>query len=194
MDVVFPAEAGNEFQGKKVGVAFNFTASASPQPSTEPSPIPSTSASPGPSNGASPTPSSTVSPEPSSSPSPAPTFTSIPGGSQPPSSSPAPSATSAVTATPGADEVTVTDAPVPLGGDNAQATASPDSGSIASGSSSTPSSDPGVTVDDDELPLSPPDGGDKLPDTAEPWYNLILISMAVAILSIIVLRRLNSKK
>ncbi|CAH1210297.1 hypothetical protein PAECIP111892_03457 [Paenibacillus auburnensis] len=195
MDVVFPAEAGNEFQGKKVGVAFNFTASASPQPSTEPSPTPSASASPGPSDGASPTPSSTVSPNPSSSPSPAPTFTSIPGGSQPPSSSPAPSATSAVTATPGTDEVTVTDAPVPLGGgDNAQATPSPDSGSIATGSSPTPSADPGVTVDDDELPLSPQDGGDKLPDTAEPWYNLILISMAVAILSIIVLRRLNSKK
>lgn len=194
MDVIFPAEAGNEFQGKTVSVAFNFSASASPEPSTEPSPTPSTSTSPEPSTGASPTPSASISPEPSTSPSSVPTGTSIPGGSQPPASSPSPSASSAVTAAPGTDEVTVTDAPVPLGGDSSQATSSPAAGGITTGSPPSSSPDSEVTIDDDELPLSAPDGGDKLPDTAEPWYNLILISMAVTILSIIVLRRLNSKK
>lgn len=192
MDVIFPAEAGNEFQAKTVSVAFNFSATASPEPSTVPSPTPSASTSPEPSNGASPTPSASASPEPSTSPGSVPTGTSIPGGSQQPS--PASAATPAITASPGTDEVSVTDAPVPLGGNSSQATSSPAVGGIIIGSPPSSSPDSEVTIDDDELPLSAPDGGDKLPDTAEPWYNLILISMAVAILSIIVLRRLNSKK
>jgi hypothetical protein len=227
MDVVFPAEAGNEFQGKQVSVAFDFSASAmpepssepsptpsastspepssspsptpsastSPEPSTEPSPTPSASASPEPSTEPSPTPSASTSPEPSSSPSSVPTSTSIPGGTQTPATpgtSPSPSATSAATVSPGT--VTVTDAPVPLGGGDSQATASPASGGIVAGSSATPSPDPEVIIEDDEVPLSAPGNSDKLPDTAEPWYNLILLSTAVAILSIIVLRRLNSKK
>ncbi|MNC67164.1 hypothetical protein D3C75_1176370 [compost metagenome] len=79
---------------------------------------------------------------------------------------------------------------MPMGGtDNGtpQGSATP-----ATAPSPAPSDD--VIIEDDEIPLSGPEEGDKLPDTAEPWYNLILISLAVAILSIIVLRRLNSKK
>lgn len=152
MDVVFPAEAGNEFQGKQVGVAFNFSASAPPDPS-------------------------------------------IPGGTQAPPSFPAPAAAPAATAAPGTDEVTATGPTVPLGeGESGQATPSPVSGSIAAGSSPDPSPGPAVTIDAEELPLSGPDGGDKLPDTAEAWYNLVFLSMTAAILSLIVLRRLNSRK
>ncbi|MNE41739.1 hypothetical protein D3C80_1358260 [compost metagenome] len=93
--------------------------------------------------------------------------------------------------------MTVTTPPVPLGegdGDNGEAAPTPDPGSVDAGSTAAPSPDQEVVIGDDELPLSGPEGGDELPDTAEPWYNLILISMAVAIISIILLRRLNSKK
>ncbi|MDF9839946.1 MULTISPECIES: hypothetical protein [unclassified Paenibacillus] len=219
MDVVFPVEAGNEFQGKAVSVAFNFTASAVPEPTPGPSPSPS--ASPEPSSTASPAPSAspdptggpintpeatptatatptvnpTVSPNPTAAPSQTPDATAYPGGVQ----TPVPSATPAATpsATPGGSEVTVTTPPVPLGGgdgDNGEAASTPGPGSVDAGSTAAPSPDPEVVIDDDELPLSGPEGGDELPDTSEPWYNLILISMAVTIVSIILLRRLNSKK
>lgn len=40
MDVIFPWEAGNEYQGKTTTVAFEFSASGGPEPSAEPSPSP----------------------------------------------------------------------------------------------------------------------------------------------------------
>ncbi|MFE4712235.1 hypothetical protein ACFRAM_15295 [Paenibacillus sp. NPDC056722] len=303
MDVTFPWEAGNEYQGKQTTVAFEFTASgtpeptASPEPSTGPSPTPSATASPEPSvepstgptptaspepsTGPSPTPSATASPEPSvepstgptptaspepsTGPSPTPSATASPEPSVEPSTgptptaspepstgpSPTPSATASPepsagpsaeptasatnqptsgpptlptataspgipgvivtpgpsvaptpTATPGPRDIIITDDAVPLGGgDQSGGTApevSPGAG-ITAGSTAkpapTPTSSPGndITLADDELPLAAPDAGDKLPDTAEPWYNLILISLAVAVISVIVLRRLRSK-
>jgi hypothetical protein len=98
---------------------------------------------------------------------------------------------------PGNEVVTVSEAPVPLGGgDNSGGstpTASPDAGGATISSTPAPSPDNELTLADDELPLAGPDEDGKLPDTAEPWYNLILASLAVAVLSVIVLRRLRSK-
>ncbi|AIQ49885.1 hypothetical protein R70723_31400 [Paenibacillus sp. FSL R7-0273] len=199
MDVIFPIQAGNEFQGKSVSVTFIFTASAVPQPTAGPSPQPS--ASPAPSAEASPTPGASASPVPTDGPgstpeaTATPAVTAYPGGIQTPVPSASPSASPSATA--GTVEVTVTDPPVPLGGEdgnNGEAVPTPDTGNADNGSTPAPSSDGETAIDDEELPLSGPNGGDELPDTAEPWYNLILISMAVAILSIILLRRLNSKK
>lgn len=195
MDVTFPLAAGNEYQGKTTSVNFGFSASASPGPSAEPSATPA-AASPNPTAG----PSATASPGPSDSPGATPSATptagntSVPGGINTPGASASPSAAPAVTAYPGADEVTITEAPVPLGDTDNKAAPSPGAKGSGSVGTATPSPDNEVDIDDEELPLSPPDGGDKLPDTAEPWYNLILISMAIAVLSVILLRRLNSKK
>lgn len=212
MDVTFPLESGNEYQGKTTSVTFDFTASASPDPTAEPSATPTASASPVPSAEPSTTPSASASPVPSTEPSTTPgstptaaptaVSTSFPGGfnTPGPTTSPFASASPAATASPAAivspepAEVTVTEAPVPLGDPDNESSPSPDAGGSGSEGTVTPSPDNEVPLDDDELPLSAPDGGNELPDTAEPWYNLLLISMAVAILSIIVLRRLNSKK
>ncbi|MFF2911665.1 hypothetical protein [Paenibacillus sp. NPDC057934] len=272
MDVTFPWEAGNEYQGKQTTVAFEFTASgtpeptASPEPSTGPSPTPSATASPAPSAEPSTGPTPTASPEPSTGPSPTPSASASPGPSPEPSTgptatvspepstgpSPTPSASATTepsagpstgptasatneptsgpptlptataspgipgvivtpgpsvaptpTATPGPSNITITDDPVPLGdgGHNSGTApeASPGAG-ITTGSTAKPAPSPtmspgsDVTLADDELPLAAPVAGDKLPDTAEPWYNLILISLAVAVISIIILRRLRSKR
>ncbi|MGN7762263.1 hypothetical protein [Paenibacillus sp. 22594] len=163
------------------------SASATPNPSAEPSAIPSASATPNPSATPSATPSASATPNPTDGPTAAPTASSVPGTIVTPAASPA------ATASPGLNEATVTDPPVPLGGNNSSG-GSPPSASPGTGNEATSSPDPGVTLGDDELPLGGPDGGEKLPDTAEPWYNLILISLAVAVVSIIVLRRLSSKK
>ncbi|SEU11451.1 hypothetical protein [Paenibacillus sp. NFR01] len=167
MDVTFPPEAGNEYQGKKVSLQFVFTANGHAEPSTPPSSEPSTA------------PSSVPSSVPSNGPSTAPT--NSPAATPSPTPSPTP-------------EITVTDPPVPLGGNT---TATPDAGAVA-GTVSTPSPSPSpsadIPVDDDDVPLSGPDSGDKLPDTAEPWYNLMLISGAVVIVSLLILRRQHSKK
>jgi hypothetical protein len=209
MDVLFPPEAGNEFQGKTVSVAFEFTATADPAPTATPIPT----ATPDPTAAPTATPVPTATPEPTAEPTAAPTATATPEGpgstptatqapTDPPSSSTAPGLTPApsptATATPAVDEVTVSEAPVPLGdGDNnvgSSPTATPDAGAVTAGSTPAPSPDNGVTLTDDELPLAGPDEDGKLPDTAEPWYNLILASMAVAILSLIAIRKLGSKK
>ncbi|WP_438496225.1 hypothetical protein [Paenibacillus sp. IHBB 3054] len=208
MDVSFPLEAGNEYQGKTTSVDFIFSASASPEPTAEPSATPVATATPGPTSEPSPTASATVTPgpttdpgatpaasastEPSGNPTSTPSSgpTASPGITATPGTSAAPTGSPAVTASPGTAVVTVTDEPVPMGG--------ADNGTPQGSATPTPKPSPApsddVIIDDDEIPLSGPEDGDKLPDTAEPWYNLILISLAVAILSIIVLRRLNSKK
>jgi hypothetical protein len=242
MDVTFPWEAGNEYQGKQTTVAFEFSASAKPEPSAEPSPSPTATASPEPtiepspnptatattepSAGPSAEPTATASPEPTIAPSPSPTATATAEPSSGPSAEPtsgpptAPTATaspgvpgvivtpgpsaapsSGPSATPGPDDITVTEAPVPLGdgGQNngSAPTASPGAG-VTTGSTATPvpSPSPGheINLADDELPLGGTDAGDPLPDTAEPWYNLILVSLAAAVLCIIILRRLRSKR
>ncbi|OKP93294.1 hypothetical protein A3842_01205 [Paenibacillus sp. P3E] len=192
MDVTFPYEAGNEYQAKTTSVAFIFSASGEPNPSATPSATPSASATPNPSAAPSTIPSASATPNPTDGPTAAPTASSVPGTIVTPAASPA------ATASPGSNEATVTDPPVPLGGNNSSSgsppSASPGTGNTGTGNEATSSPDPGVTLGDDELPLGGPDGGEKLPDTAEPWYNLILISLAVAIVSIIILRRLSSKK
>lgn len=226
MDVIFPWEAGNEYQGKVTTVAFVFSASASPEPSPEPSgeptPTPSASATPEPSAGPSTGPSPSASAGPSGEPGPSPSASATPEPSatataEPTSGPPAgPTATAspgipgvivtpgpsvAPSATPG-PELTVTDDPVPLGGDDPgnepAPSASPGAGGTAGGAASpapSPSSPPddGIALADDELPLSPPDG-QALPDTAGPWYNLILLSLAGAVICFFLLRRLRSKR
>ncbi|AIQ44210.1 hypothetical protein [Paenibacillus sp. FSL R5-0912] len=211
MDVVFPPEAGNEFQGKTVSVAFEFTATAEPAPTAEPTATPVPTATPDPTAGptgeptaeptaaptATPTPDSTIGPgsTPTATPTATPAPTDTPSSTEP-VVTPSPSPTAA--ATPAVDEVTVSEAPVPLGGgDNnggSSPSATPDAGAVTASSTPAPSPEDGVTLTDDELPLAGPDEDGKLPDTAEPWYNLILASMAVAILSLIVIRKLGSKK
>lgn len=179
MEVLFPPEAGNEYQGKKVSVAFNFSASAKPGPSSEPTPAVTPGATAAPAE----TPAATASPTVSAAPVTA--------------SSSDPAAT--VSPAPSAEAVTVSEAPVPLGGDDggtsSSPTATPDAGAATvDRTPAPPSPDDGIPVNDDALPLAAPDAADKLPDTAEPWYNLIAASIAVAILSLIAIRKLGSKK
>lgn len=197
MDVLFPPEAGNEFQGKTVSVAFEFTATAEPAPTAGPTATPVPTATPDSTAEPTAAPTATVTPEgPGSTPTATPAPTDPPSSSTAPALTPAPSPTAA--ATPAVDEVTVSEAPVPLGGgDNngsSSPSATPDAGAVTAGSTPAPSPDNGVTLTDDELPLAGPDEDGKLPDTAEPWYNLILASMAVAIISLIAIRKLGSKK
>lgn len=207
MDVLFPPEAGNEFQGKKVSVAFEFSASADPEPTAEPtsSPGPTTEPTTEPTS----SPSATATTVPTEGPSSAPTATAVPtsaptdspsGTTTPvvtPSPAAAPTATAVPTATPAAEEVTVSEAPVPLGGGDDDGSNAPSATAVAGVSTTaapTPSADEEVSLGDDELPLAGPDEGGSLPDTAEPWYNLILGSIAIAILCLIALRKLGSKK
>lgn len=197
MDVLFPPEAGNEFQGKTVSVAFEFTATADPAPTAEPTATPIPTATPDLTAEPTAAPTATATPEgPGSTPTATPAPTDLPSSSTAPALTPSPSPTAA--ATPAVDEVAVSEAPVPLGGgDNnggSSPSATPDAGAVTAGSTPAPSPDNGVTLTDDELPLAGPDEDGKLPDTAEPWYNLILASMAVAIISLIAIRKLGSKK
>lgn len=190
MNVIFPSEAGNEYQGKAATVAFDFSASGVPGPSTEPSTAPTATAS--------------ASPVPSTEPSTVPTATVSPGGSASPqvtpviSATPTPTPTLSPSASPIDGEIVATDAPIPLGGSNNNGenkpTATPVAGSTTTDNITTPSPDHEIAVPDDELPLGASDAGDKLPNTAEPWYNLILISLPIAIISVMILRRLRTKR
>ncbi|MEJ9162280.1 hypothetical protein P4I20_17285, partial [Paenibacillus graminis] len=168
------------------------SASATPNPSADPSATPSASATPNPSADPSAAPSASATPNPPMDPTATPTGSSVPGTIVTPSAAPS------ATASPGPNEATVTDPPVPLGGHNSSGgntpSASPGTGSTGTGTEAAPSPDPEASLPDNELPLGGPDGGDKLPDTAEPWYNLVLLSLAGAVVSVIILRRLNSKK
>ncbi|OMD62606.1 hypothetical protein [Paenibacillus odorifer] len=209
MDVIFPWEAGNEYQGKTTTVAFEFSASGGPEPSAEPSPSPTATATaqptpePSPTATATPTvvptttPTATATATPEASPtatasptttatSPTATAAATPGQSTTPTPSPIP------TASPVVDEISVTEAPIPLGGGDNEPTASPSAGSQTTSATPQPSNE--IALPDDELPLGAPEVGNKLPNTAEPWYNLILASLAIAVLSVIIMRRLKSKK
>lgn len=191
MNVIFPSEAGNEYQGKAATVAFDFSASGVPGPSTEPSAVPTAtaSASPVPSTEPSTGPTATVSPGVSASPQ------VTPGISATPTSTPVP--TLSPSASPTEGEIVATDAPIPLGGSDNNGENTPTPTPVAGSTTdniTTPSPDHEITVPDDELPLGASDAGDKLPNTAEPWYNLILISLPIAIISIMILRRLRAKR
>lgn len=115
MKVLFPPEAGNEFQEKTVSVAFEFTATAEPAPTAgptstpQPTDTPTAAVTPMPTS----TPGSTSSP--GSTPPAATTVpTASPAGSASPGSSAAPSQAPA-TATAAPDGVSVSEEPVPLG-------------------------------------------------------------------------------
>ncbi|WP_341346171.1 hypothetical protein [Paenibacillus sp. FSL H3-0469] len=196
MKVLFPPEAGNEFQEKTVSVAFEFTATADPAPTTVPTSSPQPTAEPAAS--ATPLPGST--PDTTVSPGSTPAATSAPtdstAGTVSPSVTPSPSP--AATATPSAGGVTVSEEPVPLGGGEEDGgnrpSATPDSGAAALGSTPAPSPGKEVNLTDDTLPLGGPEEDGRLPDTASPWYNLIAASLVVAMISVLVLRRLGQKK
>lgn len=198
MKVLFSPEAGNEFQEKTVSVAFEFTATADPAPTAgptstpQPTDTPTAAVTPMPTS----TPGSTGSP--GSTPPAATTVpTASPAGSASPGSSAAPSQAPA-TATAAPDGVSVSEEPVPLGageedGGN-RPSATPDSGAAALGSTPAPSPGKEVNLTGDALPLGGPEEDGRLPDTASPWYNLIAASLVVAMISVLVLRRLGQKK
>lgn len=94
MDVIFPWEAGNEYQGKTTTVAFEFSASGGPEPSAEPSP--------------SPTATTTAQPTPEPSPTVVPTTTPTATATATPEASP--TATASPTTTP-TDPPTTTASP-----------------------------------------------------------------------------------
>jgi hypothetical protein len=203
MAVTFPWEAGNEYQGKATTVAFEFSASGEPGPSPEPSPTPTPTATTEPTT--TPTETPTATPEASPTPTVAPTTTptdspastTSPTAVVTPGQSAAPTATAmpspAPTASPTAvDEISVIEEPIPMGGGSDEPTASPGAGSQSTKATPQPSDE--AALPDDEIPLGAPEAGNKLPNTAEPWYNLILTSLAIAVLSVIIMRRLKSKK
>jgi hypothetical protein len=199
MDVIFPWEAGNEYQGKATTVAFEFSASGEPGPSAEPSASPTPSATPTPTESptATDTPTSTVSPTPIESPAATatttPTNTTSPTAVVTPGQSTAPTSSPTATASPPVvDEISVSEEPIPRGGNSNGSTSAPDDGIHSA--SATPGPSDGATLPDDELPLGALDAGDQLPNTAEPWYNLILASLAIAVISVIIMRRLKSRK
>lgn len=196
MKVLFPPEAGNEFQEKKVSVAFEFTATAEPAPTAGPTSTPQPTTEPA----ASATPSPASTPDTTGSPGSTPAATTVPtdstAGTVSPGSTPSPSP--AASATPPAGGVTVSEDPVPLGGGEEDGgnrpSATPDSGAAALGSTPAPSPGEEVNLTGDALPLGGPEEDGRLPDTANPWYNLIAASLVVAMISVLVLRRLGQKK
>jgi hypothetical protein len=191
MDVIFPWEAGNEYQGKTTTVAFEFSASGGPEPSAEPSPSPTATATAQPTPEPSPTATATPTVEPTTTPTA--TATATPEASPTATASPTTTPTDPpTTASPVVDEISVTEAPIPLGGGDNEPTASPSAGSQTTSATPQPSNE--IALPDDELPLGATEVGNKLPNTAEPWYNLILASLAIAVLSVIIMRRLKSKK
>lgn len=227
MDVTFPWEAGNEYQGKATTVAFEFSASGEPSPSAEPTSTPTPTATVAPTPDPSPTatteptttPTETPSATPEASPTPTTAPTTTPTDSPTTTASPtttptdSPPATTPPTAvvTPGqsaqptpsptptssppaVDDISVTEEPIPMGGSSSEptTTASPGAGSQTTNATPQPSDE--VSLPDGEIPLGAPEAGNKLPNTAEPWYNLILASLAIAVLSVIIMRRLRSKK
>lgn len=209
MDVTFPWEAGNEYQGKATTVAFEFSASGEPGPTAQPSPSPASTATAPPTSEPTPsatetggiptfeptaTPDNTVTPTPKASATATPTTTptNSQGAIATPAQSISPTASPRTTDSPTlVDGISITEEPVPMGGIS-NPTAAPDAG--GQDSSSTPAPAQETTLPDDEIPLGAPEEGSPLPNTAEPWYNLILASLAVAILSVIIMRRLKSKK
>ena len=199
----FPAEAGNEYQDKAVVTVLEFAAKAADDPGPEPStaPSPSPTPTPGSSPGSTPTPGPTDEPgnTPAASVTPGPSIS--PGGSPAVSQGPAPSASggpnplspggSGATAAPGTtpaatisplpsasglalggggEEVIIEDEPVPAAGTGGPA----------------------------ELPAAGSQDGARqtsakpytLPDTATPWYNLLVIcTLSILCCAVVLWRR-----
>ena len=199
----FPAEAGNEYQDKSVVTVLEFAAKAADEPGPEPSTAPSLAptSTPGSTSGSTPTPEPTDEPEntPAVSVTPGPSIS--PGGSPAVSQGPAPSASggpnplspggSGATAAPettpaatisplpsasglalggGGEEVIIEDEPVPAAG----------TGGLA------------------ELPAAGSQDGARqtsakpytLPDTATPWYNLLVIcTLSILCCAVVLWRR-----
>lgn len=191
MQVLFPPEAGNEFQQKAVSIALDFTATA-----TGPEPTPGPGSTPQPTPGPTAGPSAEVTPGPSFSPGSTPAVTVGPGSSTPPILTPAPSPPAS--SLPQEDEATVSEAPVPLGGtsdeENNSPSATPGAGAVTPVSAPSPSTGGEASLPDEELPLGAPGGSGRLPDTASPWYNLLAASLAAAVICILAIRRLGQKK
>lgn len=213
MDVTFPWEAGNEYQGKATTVAFQFSASGEPGPTAQPSPSPTSTATASPTleptpsateTGGVPTPEPTATPVNTVTPTPDASATANPATpTSPPTHSPgamatpeqsiSPIASPIPTASPSlVDGVSVTEEPIPMGGVSNEPTVTTDAGDPDS--STTPAPDHEATLPDDEIPLGAAEEGSPLPNTAEPWYNLILVSLAITVFSLIIMRRLKSKK
>lgn len=198
MDVIFPYAAGNEYQGKTTTVAFEFSASGEPKPTTEPTSTPTPTITPTPTPvGPSPTPDPTQIPTeaptetvtPTTSPSSTATVTPSPSASQVSTISPAPTPSPSTSP---ADEISVTEEQIPLSGNDSDPTASPNAGSQTTNTTQEPGDE--ITIPDDDLPLGAPDEGNPLPNTSEPWYNLIVGSLAIAIFTVFIMYRLRSKK
>ncbi|WP_375104286.1 hypothetical protein ACDZ28_06760 [Paenibacillus sp. RS8] len=161
------------------------TPTATPEASPTPTVAPTTTPTDSPTTTTSPTTTPTDSPTNTASP----TAVVTPGQSVPPTTvTPTPSPTP----TPPADEISVTEEPIPMGGISNNPTSSPSAGNQTTNVTPQPSDE--IALPDGDIPLGAPEAGDKLPNTAEPWYNLILASLAIAVLSVIVMRRLKSKK
>ncbi|MEK5257360.1 hypothetical protein NST74_28350 [Paenibacillus sp. FSL F4-0125] len=198
MAVTFPWEAGNEYQGKATTVAFEFSASGEPGPSAEPTSTPTPTATTEPTTTPTETPTATTTPtdsptttaSPTTTPTDSPTTTASPTAVVTPGQSVTP--TPSPTPIPPADEISVTEEPIPMGGISNNPTSSPGAGNQTTNVTPQPSDE--IALPDGDIPLGAPEAGDKLPNTAEPWYNLILASLAIAVLSVIVMRRLKSKK
>ncbi|CAH1054408.1 hypothetical protein [Paenibacillus pseudetheri] len=200
MDVTFPWEAGNEYQGKATTVAFEFSASGEPGPTAEPTSTPTATVAPTPDPSATPEASPTPTVAPISTPTDSPTTTTsptavvTPGQSVPPTATPTPSPTPKASP-PAVDEISVTEEPLPMGRSSNEPTPTVSPGAAGSQTTSaTPQPSDEAALPDGDIPLGAPEAGNELPNTAEPWYNLILASLAIAVLSVIIMRRLKSKK
>ncbi|MEK3663522.1 hypothetical protein NSQ29_28655 [Paenibacillus sp. FSL F4-0236] len=195
MDVTFPWEAGNEYQGKATTVAFEFSASGEPGPTTEPTSTPTPTATVSPTPDPSPAATATATTEPTTTPTETPAAT--PEASPSPTVAPTATATPSPTPTaspPAVDEISVTEEPIPMGGSSNEPTPAASPGAGSQTTSATPQPSDEVALPDGDIPLGAPEAGNELPNTAEPWYNLILASLAIAVLSVIIMRRLKSKK
>ena len=198
----FPAEAGNEYQDKSVVTVLEFAAKAADDPGPEPSTAPSSAptSTPGSTSGSTPTPEPTDEPEntPAASVTPGPSIS--PGGSPVASQGPAPSASGG---------------PTPLSPGGSGATAPP--GVTPAATISPLPSAPGlalggggeeVIIEDEPVPAAGtggladlPAAGSQdgvrqtsakpytLPDTATPWYNLLVICTLSIICCAVVLWR-----
>lgn len=192
----FPKEAGNEYQEKAVVTVLEFAAKAapdepSPGPSTAPSPGPSTTSEPTPTQGPSSTPDPTPSQEPSSTldptpthgpsssvPASTPTQRPLPTSGQNPEASTKPVPSSLPSLTPPSTNG------IGLSAEPGIPSSSPLSS--ASGLASEEDQSAQVEVMDEALPKGDPATGKgsgqpesarpyTLPDTATPWYNLLVI-------------------
>jgi hypothetical protein len=196
----FPAEAGNEYQDKSVVTVLEFAAKAVDEPGPEPSTAPSSA--------------------PTSTPGSTPGATPTPGPTDEPENTPAASVTPGPPVSPGASPAvsqgTPSGGPTPLSPGGSGATAAP--GTTPASTISPRPSAPGlalggggeeVIIEDEpvpaagngrltELPAASSQDGSRqasakpytLPDTATPWYNLLVIcTLSILCCAVVLWRR-----